>query len=89
VRDTGVGIDPEDIPRLFTKFFQAKSAGKISVKGTGIGLALVKGIVEGHGGSVEVESVPGEGSTFSIHLPVNGSGGESTRNVRSIKEDSA
>ena len=89
VRDTGVGIDPEDIPRLFTKFFQAKSAGKISVKGTGIGLALVKGIVEGHGGSVEVESVPGEGSTFAIHLPVQGSEGESTRNVRSIKEDSA
>jgi signal transduction histidine kinase len=74
VRDTGIGIDPEDLPKLFTKFFQAKSAAKISVKGTGIGLAFVRGIVEGHGGSVEVESVPGQGSTFAIHLPVSGSG---------------
>jgi signal transduction histidine kinase len=72
VRDTGIGIDADEIPHLFTKFFQARSAGKVTVKGTGIGLALVKGIVEGHGGSVSVESTLGHGSTFAVELPVNG-----------------
>jgi signal transduction histidine kinase len=70
VKDSGVGIDPEDIPHLFTKFYQAKNAGKARTKGTGIGLALVKAIVDGHGGKLRVESEVGKGSTFSVELPV-------------------
>jgi signal transduction histidine kinase len=69
VNDSGAGIDPEDIPHLFTKFYQAKNAGKARTKGTGIGLALVKAIVDGQGGSVRVRSEPGRGSTFIVELP--------------------
>jgi signal transduction histidine kinase len=86
VTDTGIGIDADDVPHLFTKFFQAKSAGKVSVKGTGIGLALVKGIIEGHGGTVSVQSVPGKGSTFAVEIPVNGSTVTAAGNSRSPGE---
>jgi signal transduction histidine kinase len=74
VIDTGVGIEPDDLPHLFTKFFQAKSAAAVNVKGTGIGLALVKGIVEGHSGAVSAESIPGQGSTFTVELPIGADG---------------
>jgi signal transduction histidine kinase len=72
VSDTGVGIDPEDIPHLFTKFYQAKNVGKARSKGTGIGLALVKAIVEKHGGTVRVHSVPEKGTTFTVEIPIQG-----------------
>jgi signal transduction histidine kinase len=65
VSDTGAGIPPDDVPRIFTKFYQAKNAKK----GTGIGLALVKALVEGHGGRVAVESELGKGTTFTVELP--------------------
>lgn len=65
VTDTGAGIPKEDLPRIFTKFFQAKNAKK----GTGIGLALVKHLVEAHQGKVSVESVLGKGTTFIVELP--------------------
>jgi two-component system, NtrC family, sensor histidine kinase GlrK len=69
VKDSGIGIDPEDVPRLFTKFFQARNVTQINVKGTGVGLALVKAIVDGHGGKVFAASVVGQGSTFTVELP--------------------
>ena len=69
VIDTGCGIDREDLPHLFTKFYQAKNAVKGRSKGTGIGLALVRAIVEGHGGTVHVQSVVGEGTTVVVDLP--------------------
>jgi len=69
VTDTGVGIPPEDIPKLFTKFFQAKNSGQTGRKGTGLGLALVRAIVEQHGGRVHAESVIGSGSTFAADFP--------------------
>ncbi|MBI4534842.1 MAG: HAMP domain-containing protein [Ignavibacteriae bacterium] len=73
VRDFGIGIDADDLPKIFTKFFQARNAGKIDAKGTGVGLALVKALTEGHGGIVYVESKVNEGSTFTVELPaVNG-----------------
>lgn len=72
VCDTGAGIDPDDIPHLFTKFYQAKNAGKARTRGTGIGLALVRAIVDGHGGKLHVQSEVGKGSTFCVELPVNG-----------------
>ena len=71
VKDSGIGIDPDDVPRLFTKFFQAKNVSQINVKGTGVGLALVKAIVDGHGGKVFAASAVGQGSTFTVELPAD------------------
>lgn len=69
VKDSGVGIDADDLPKLFTKFFQGKSAATVEAKGTGVGLALVKAIVDGHGGKVYATSTVGAGSTFTVELP--------------------
>jgi two-component system nitrogen regulation sensor histidine kinase NtrY len=63
VADTGPGLDPKVRARLFTPYFSTKSSG------TGLGLAIVRRAVEAHGGRVEVASVPGRGTTFTIHLP--------------------
>jgi signal transduction histidine kinase len=70
VADTGVGIDPEDIPHLFTKFYQAKNAGQARAKGTGLGLALARAIVEGQGGSITVSSELGNGTTMNVEFPL-------------------
>ena len=64
IRDNGVGIAEEKISQIFKPFFTDKS------KGTGLGLAISKNIIESHGGSIDVESRPREGTTFTIHLPV-------------------
>mgnify|MGYP001617376449 CR=1 FL=1 len=70
VRDTGQGIAPEDLPRLFRKFSQTRTRSTAGEKGTGLGLAIVKKLVELHGGEVGVESVHGKGSTFRFTLPL-------------------
>jgi PAS domain S-box-containing protein len=70
VRDHGLGIDVDDLQSMFQRFFRAKTSTGIS--GTGIGLNLVKMLVEEHGGTVEVESKKGEGSTFTVRLPITG-----------------
>ncbi len=69
VSDTGVGISEDDLPKIFTKFFRASNAVRGKTKGTGLGLALVKALVEGHGGTVGVQSELGKGSTFSVEFP--------------------
>ena len=69
VRDTGVGIAPEDQQRVFDSFGQGKHDVAIADKGTGLGLAIVKGLTESHGGSVSLQSEVGKGTTVSIHLP--------------------
>jgi signal transduction histidine kinase len=69
VRDRGIGIPSEDIPRLFGRFARASNARRAKIAGTGIGLFIVKMIVERHGGSVDVVSTLGEGSTFGVVLP--------------------
>ena len=69
VRDTGVGIRAEDMPRLFREFDQIESARGIKPEGTGLGLALTKHLVDLHGGGIDVESTPGVGSTFTVRLP--------------------
>ena len=74
VRDTGVGIDPEQVPRIFEKFFQADNQAQAAAKGTGLGLAIAREIVEAHGGSISAESELGKGSTFTVKLPVRISG---------------
>ncbi len=70
VDDTGVGIPPESVPRLFDPFFRADAARARDVGGAGLGLALVKRVVELHGGQVAVESEVGRGSRFTVTLPL-------------------
>jgi len=70
VRDTGIGIKPEDLGKLFVEFQQLDSGSARRYEGTGLGLALTKKIVEFHGGTIGVESQPGQGSTFTVILPL-------------------
>jgi signal transduction histidine kinase len=70
VSDEGVGIPPEEVPKVFEKFYRVKHPKTRHITGTGLGLSLVKGIVEAYHGSIGVESAPGKGTTFTIILPV-------------------
>jgi signal transduction histidine kinase len=70
VSDTGVGIPPQDVAKMFEKFAQVSSRATRGEKGTGLGLAIVKKIIELHGGRVWVKSKVGEGSTFTFSLPI-------------------
>jgi signal transduction histidine kinase len=74
VRDTGIGIAPEDQVAIFQGFARASAAKRMAQYGTGLGLAIVKQIVEGYGGTIEVASAPGQGATFTFTLP-RGDGG--------------
>jgi two-component system OmpR family sensor kinase len=68
VRDTGQGIDPEFLPKLFERFARADSSRSRNAGSTGLGLAIVDAVVQAHGGSVSVQSVPGD-TVFTVHLP--------------------
>lgn len=70
VRDRGEGIDPKDLKHIFEKFYRGGDALTRETRGAGLGLSIVRAIVDAHGGKVRVESRPGQGSTFSIVLPV-------------------
>ena len=72
VSDTGVGIQPEDMPKLFLEFSQVDSSASRQAPGTGLGLALCRKFVEMHGGTIGAESVPGRGTTFWFILPTEG-----------------
>jgi two-component system phosphate regulon sensor histidine kinase PhoR len=69
VQDWGVGIDAKHLPRLFERFYRVDKARSRKLGGTGLGLAIVKHIAQAHGGQARVESEPGRGSIFSLHLP--------------------
>ncbi len=69
VRDQGIGIPASEQAQIFKKFYRGSEAKARGVKGTGIGLAMVRHIVEGHGGQIRLESAPGRGSTFTLLLP--------------------
>jgi two-component system phosphate regulon sensor histidine kinase PhoR len=73
VVDHGVGIEAEHLPRLFERFYRVDKARSRKLGGTGLGLSIVKHVASAHGGHVSVQSQPGKGSTFSIHLPPTGS----------------
>lgn len=70
VEDTGVGISPEELPKIFDKFYRVKHPKTRQVMGTGLGLAIVKGVVEAHHGTIDVESVVDRGTTFRVLLPM-------------------
>ena len=69
VRDTGAGIPPDQVLHVFEKFFQADNQDAAASKGSGLGLAISKSIVEAHGGTIQCDSTPGVGTTFSIVMP--------------------
>ncbi len=69
VVDDGEGIDPDDLSEVFRRFFRGQNARRRQIAGTGLGLTIVRTIVEAHGGDVSVESVPGEGTTVRVLLP--------------------
>jgi two-component system phosphate regulon sensor histidine kinase PhoR len=69
VRDEGYGIEAEHLPRLTERFYRVDAARSRALGGTGLGLAIVKHIVNRHSGRLEIDSTPGEGSTFSVTLP--------------------
>jgi signal transduction histidine kinase len=69
VEDQGVGIAPEALPRLFERYVRIANPETATVRGLGLGLNLVRALVEAHGGRVEVESEPGRGSRFRLILP--------------------
>jgi two-component system phosphate regulon sensor histidine kinase PhoR len=69
VRDFGCGIERQHLPRLFERFYRVDKARSRKQGGTGLGLAIVKHIIQAHGGQIQVDSAPGEGSTFTISLP--------------------
>jgi signal transduction histidine kinase/CheY-like chemotaxis protein len=70
VEDTGVGISPDELPKIFDKFYRVKHPKTRQVTGSGLGLAIVKGAVEAHHGTIDVESVPEKGTAFRVLLPV-------------------
>lgn len=70
VKDSGLGIAPEDIDNIFKRFYRIKNEKTRYIIGTGLGLPIVKSIIEAHNGYIEVESQEGKGSTFSVFLPV-------------------
>ncbi|MCZ7574453.1 MAG: ATP-binding protein [Ardenticatenaceae bacterium] len=70
VSDEGVGIPSEALPRLFAPFYRASNVAAHGITGSGLGLHVVKEIVTLHGGTIEVESTEGEGSTFTVSLPL-------------------
>ena len=70
VVDTGIGISPQYQQRIFERFYRVDKARSRSLGGTGLGLAIVKNIAEKHGGTIQLKSLPGRGSTFSYRMPL-------------------
>ena len=70
VADSGMGIDEIDLPHLFERFYRGHHVPKNEIPGTGLGLPIVKEIVELHRGRIEIDSQPGQGSTFRVWLPI-------------------
>jgi signal transduction histidine kinase len=76
IEDRGIGIAPADIPHIFEPFYRGHEAVAAQIEGSGVGLSLVKQIVEAHGGRITVQSTQGSGSAFTLHLPLAAQVGE-------------
>ena len=70
VQDTGMGIENEDLPHLFERFYRGKYVRQSKIHGTGLGLAIVREIIDQHHGKIEVDSEVGKGSIFTVGLPI-------------------
>ena len=70
VSDTGIGIPADELDRLFDRFFRASTATKFGVPGVGLGLSMTQAIAQAHGGAVRVASTVGEGTCFTLDLPL-------------------
>jgi len=79
VRDTGIGIAASDQQRVFDRFYRVDKARSRALGGAGLGLSIVRWIVDAHGGEIRVDSAPGRGSTFTVELPLKSSK-QQTRN---------
>jgi len=71
VEDKGIGINPEDLKKIFAPFYRSPSVSSVQIHGSGLGLSIVKSIAEAMGGRLTVESEVGKGSRFSVHLPAD------------------
>src|SRR5258705_11323412 len=69
VTDNGIGIPKDDIPRIFERFYRVDRSRSREMGGTGLGLSIVKHVAQVHGGAIEADSTPGQGSTFRLKLP--------------------
>jgi signal transduction histidine kinase len=74
IEDSGEGIDPQDLPHIFERFYRGEESRNRATGGTGLGLAIAQGIVEAHGGQMRVQSDPGQGACFTFDLPVEAAG---------------
>lgn len=72
VGDTGIGIDPAHLPRIFERFYRTAEAREQNAHGTGLGLAISRSVVQAHHGEISVQSVPHQGTTFTVSLPFDG-----------------
>jgi signal transduction histidine kinase len=70
ISDTGIGIPLAEQSRLFQRFFRSSTATEQAIPGTGLGLVISRAIAEAHGGTIDVTSVPGEGTTFRVEIPL-------------------
>jgi signal transduction histidine kinase len=86
VRDSGAGIPPNQVPHIFEKFYQADNQASAAGAGTGLGLAIARQIVEAHNGTIECDSTPGVGTTFTIVLPERAHGRRSSAQHHAIVE---
>jgi two-component system OmpR family sensor kinase len=78
VRDSGPGIAPADLPRIFDRFYRGDPSRARASGNTGLGLAIAYGIIQAHGGTIEVQSAPGAGATFTVLLPAEPRDGRRT-----------
>jgi two-component system phosphate regulon sensor histidine kinase PhoR len=88
VRDTGIGIPPRDLPRVFERFYRVDRARSRELGGTGLGLSIVKHLVQAMHGSVWADSQPGQGATFFVRLPAAKRGTEPARHAHLLVPDS-
>jgi signal transduction histidine kinase len=70
IADQGIGIPADELNKMFERFFRARTARNARVDGTGLGLPISRAIIEKHGGCIDVSSVEGEGTTFTVELPL-------------------